>query len=91
MAPPISYYSQPKIIEKTFSFPEFAPACKKSFHSIYSFLRYSQFQSPMTRLATSIFNHADQKIFDKLLIYVNSYQQAKNQAILMIFLGDMVC
>ena len=33
----------PKIIEMTFSFPEFAPACKKSVNSINSFLRYSQF------------------------------------------------
>ena len=33
----------PKIIEITFSFLEFAPACKKSVHSIDSFLRYSQF------------------------------------------------
>ena len=33
----------PKIIEITFCFPEFAPPCKKSVHSINSFLRYSQF------------------------------------------------
>ena len=33
----------PKIIESTFSFPEFAPPCKKSFPSICSLLRYSQF------------------------------------------------
>ena len=32
---------QPKIIEITFSFPEFAPARKKSVHSITLFLRYS--------------------------------------------------
>ena len=33
----------PKIIEATFSFPEFAPACKKSVHSINLFLRYSPY------------------------------------------------
>ena len=32
-----------KIDETTFSFPDFVPACKKSFYSISSFLRYSKF------------------------------------------------
>ena len=40
---PIFDQTQPKIIEITFSFPEFASVCKKSVHSINSFLRYSQF------------------------------------------------
>ena len=35
-------HTHPKIIEINFSFPEFPPACKKSVHSINSFLRYSQ-------------------------------------------------
>ena len=52
-----------KIIEITFSFPEFAPACKKSVHSIYSFLRYHQFQSLVTRLATPNSDHAHLKTF----------------------------
>ena len=38
-----SDHTHPKISEITFSFPKFAPACKKSVHSICSFLRYSQF------------------------------------------------
>ena len=54
MTKPIFDWTQPKIIEITFSFPEPAPACKKSVHSINSFLRQSQFQSPATRLATPI-------------------------------------
>ena len=29
----------PKIIKTTFSFPEFAPTCKRLIHSIYSFLQ----------------------------------------------------
>ena len=40
---PISDQAHPKIIEITFCFPQFAPSCKESVHSINSFLRYSQF------------------------------------------------
>ena len=41
-------------------------------------------------MATSIFDQAHpQKIFDQLLIYVNLYQNAKNQAISFICSGDM--
>ena len=63
-----------KIIESTFSFPEFVPACKKSVYSICSFLRYSQFQGPMTRQAHSFLTMPTQKIFDQLLILVNLCQ-----------------
>ena len=63
MAMPISYHAHPKIIEITFDFPKFAPACKTSVQSIYSFLIYSQFQSPMTRPATLIFDQVHPKIF----------------------------
>ena len=72
----------PKIIKITFSFTEFAPACKKLVHSIYSFLKYSHFKSPITTLTW--------KFFDQLLIYVNLYQHAKNQAISFICSGDMI-
>ena len=41
MAMPISELRHSKISEIAFSFPEFAPACKKSVHSIHSFLRYT--------------------------------------------------
>ena len=41
-------WNNSKISEMNLSFPEFAPACKKSLHSIYSFLRYSQFQTGHT-------------------------------------------
>ena len=63
MAMPNFDNNQKKIIEITFNFPEFAPACKKSVHSINPFLRYSQFKSPVTRLATPISDHAHTKIF----------------------------
>ena len=87
---PISDHAHPKIIEITFSFPEFAPACKISVHSINSFLRYSQSQSPVTRLVMPILTMSIQKFFDQLLIYVKLYQHAKNQAILLICSGDVV-
>ena len=80
----------PKIIAITFSFPEFAPARKKSVHSVTSFLRYSQFRVlppgwPHASLTTST-----PKFFDQLLIYANLYQNAKNQTISLICSGDMV-
>ena len=90
MGTPNSDHAHRKIIEITFSFPEFAPACKISVHSIHSFLRYSQSQSPITRLATPIFEHAQPKFFDQLLIYANLYSHAKNQAILLICSKDIV-
>ena len=56
MTMPIFDQAHPKIIEITFCFPVFAPPCKKSFHFINSFLRYSQ-------LATPISGHAHPNIF----------------------------
>ena len=63
MATPISDQAHLQIIEITFSFPEFVLVCKISVHSIYSFLRYNQFQSPVTRLAKLIFDHVHPKTF----------------------------
>ena len=60
---PVFDQTHPIITEITFCFPEFAPPCKKSVHSINSLLRYIQFQSPVTRLATPISGHAHPKIF----------------------------
>ena len=75
-----------KIIKITFSFPEFPTARKKLVHSINLFLMYSQFYSPVTRLATSILDHTHLKKFWST--YVNLYQDAKNQSILSIYSGD---
>ena len=83
-------HAHPKIIEATFSFPEFALALKKSAYSICAFLRYNQFKSPVTRLVTPIFDHTHPKIFDQLLIYVNLHQHAKNQVISFMSFGDKV-
>ena len=55
--------AHPKTTEITFSFPEFALACKKSVHSINSFLPYSQSYNPVTRLATPISDHVHPNIF----------------------------
>ena len=79
MAMHIFHHAHPKIIEITFSFPEFASACKQPVHSIYSFLRYSPFVTMSTK-----------KILDQLLVYVNLYQHAKNQAISFIWSEDIV-
>ena len=61
IAKPIFDHAHTKIFEITSSFPEFAEACKTSVHSIYSFLRYSQCLSPVTRLLTDICDHAHPK------------------------------
>ena len=62
---------------------------QKIVHSIYSFLRYSQFLSPVNRLATPFLTLTTQKYFDQVLIYVNLYEHAQNQAISLTCFGDM--
>ena len=84
----------PKITEITFSCPEFAPACKISIHSIYSFLRYSKFPSSVNRLTMPIFNHSHAKFFwstfnlcelvstcRKSGYFIDLFQRLKNPAI----------
>ena len=68
-------HAHPKIIESTFSLPEFVPACKKIF------LKYSQFYSPVTRLAIQIFDHAHLKNFQPPFILCRFLQLPKNQLI----------
>ena len=73
-----------KVIEIFFHFPEFAPPCKNLFiPSIHSWdtanFRVLWPDWPHPFLAMPI-----QKFFDQLLIYVNLYQHAKNQAISLI-------
>ena len=79
MAMPNFDYIHPKIIEITFSFPIFAPVCKILVHSINSFLRYSQFKSPVTRLATPISDHAHPQMFwstFNLCEFVSTYKKS---------------
>ena len=58
--------------------------------SFHQFILEMQSYSPMTRLATPIFDHAHSKIFDQLLVYVNCCQNGKYQAISLICSADMV-
>ena len=62
---------------------------QKSIYSICSFLRYSQFYSPETKLSTPIFDQAQPKIFGQLLIFVNLYQHANNEGISSISSGNI--
>ena len=65
-----------RIIKVIFSFPEFVSAYEKPAQFIYSFLRCSQFSSPVTRVTTPT------SIFCKqLLIFKNLCQYFKNQVI----------
>ena len=55
-------HAYPKIIEASFSFPKFVTSSKTSIYSSYSFLRYIQFESLVTRLNTpTIFYHSHPK------------------------------
>ena len=93
MIMPIFDQAQPKIIETTFSFPEFAPSCKKFIPPIHSWdtanfrVLWPDWPHPFLTMPT-------QKKIDQLLIYVNFYQHAKNQIcsinISLICSGDMV-
>ena len=85
MAKPIFDRTHPKIIEKTFSFPKFAPACKKSVHSNTSFNTVN-FRVPWLDWLRPFLAMPIQKIFDQLLVYVNLY----HHAISLIYSGDMV-
>ena len=66
--------------------------CKKSVYSISSFiqLRYNEFQSPQTKLATSIFDHAQWKNFWSAFNFYKLYQHAKIEADSSICSGEMV-
>ena len=65
------------------SFPEFVSPFKKSIYSINSFMKYNQFKSPATRVATLIFDHIHPSIFLSTLNF--RYQYAKKQAISSLF------
>ena len=58
---------------------------QKISYSIYSFLRL-----PITRLVTTISDHAHPKIFNHLLICMNLYQHAKNQLIPKVHSWDTI-
>ena len=73
MATPIFDHTHSKIDRITFSIPEFIPTCKKSIHSIYSFLKYSQFYWPH-----QFFNIPISKGFWSTFNYINLHQHVNN-------------
>ena len=83
-------HAHPNIIESTFSFTEFVPACKNQFIPSVHFGDTVNFRIPspnwphpfLTMLTTKLFNH--------LLVCVNLCQHAKNQLIPSVHSGDTV-
>ena len=79
---------------KAKSFPEFAPACKyQLIPSTFFFVFlgfFFEMQSILESRDQSDHNMLTPKCFEQLLICVNLYQHAKNQAISLICSGDMV-
>ena len=76
--------SSSKIIESTFSFPEFAPAWKKSLYSICSFL------SSVTRPATSIFDYAHPKKFSSAFNFCDYVSACTKSVFLFVHSSDTV-
>ena len=80
MATPISDHAHPKITEITFSFLKLHQQAKYQFTPSVSWdavnfrVLWPDWPCPFLTMST-------QKIFDQLLIYVNLYKYAKNQAI----------
>ena len=61
------------------SCPEFLSPFQKSVDSIDSFMRYSQFKSPVTEVVLPVFDHIHRNIFISTLNFW--YHYAKKQAI----------
>ena len=77
------------MFQSFFNLCEIVPAWKKSVSSISCFLKYSQFYIPKTRLVTLIFDHAPTSTLNQLLIFVNLYHHAKNEAASSICSGEI--
>ena len=75
----------PKIIESTFTFPEFVQACKKTVYQ-----RQQILESGDQTGHINFWPCPPKKIFDNLLIFVNLYQHAKNQFIPSVHSSDTV-
>ena len=61
------------------SCPEFSSPFQKWVYSIDSFMRYSQFKSPVTEVGTPVFHHTHPNIFISTFNF--QYHYAKKQAI----------
>ena len=79
-------FAKPKITESTFTFPEFIPLYKKSVYFVWSFWDAVNFRVPWPDWPHPFLTMPTQKTFDQLLIFVNLYQHAKNQAISLFIL-----
>ena len=72
----------------TISYQLLAIAIKKSVYYINCFMRYSQFQSSVTRVTTPIFDQTQPNIFLSTLNFL--YQHAKKQAISSVCSRDIL-
>ena len=70
------------------SYPEVVSRFTKSIYSIDSLMRYSQFKSPVTKVATTFFVHTHLNVFLSILNYW--YQHARKQAILSLCSRDIL-
>ena len=84
LATPIFDHANLYHFQSPFNLQELVPPYKKSFISIISFMRSSQFYSPDTRSAIPIFDHP------QLLNFVNLYQCVKNEAASSICSGEIL-
>ena len=85
---PIFDHAHPTTI--TLSFLEFVSANKKSVYSINSFLSYSQFKSPMTRMATHIFPHNHPNIFQSTFNFHESVSICKKAGYFIILFYEYI-
>ena len=82
---PIFYHAHPKDFQLLFNLCENVPSCKKSVCSrdIVNFrVHKADLSNPFQKMS-------NQKIFDQLLIFVNLYQHAKNEAVSLICSGEI--
>ena len=79
----------PKNFKSSFNLCEIVPACKKLVQSVLSWDTVKfRFQRP--DWPHSFFTIPHQKLFNQLLIFVNLYQHAKNEAASLICSGEML-
>ena len=81
LATPTFDYANP-----TISYQLLAITIKKLVYTIGSFMIYSQFKSPVTRMVIPIFDHTQHNIFLSTLF---RYQHAKMQAISSLYSRDI--
>ena len=78
-----------KPLKELFAFLNFHQHAKKSVHSINSLSDTVNFRVLWPDWTHPFLTVPIPKLFDQLLIYANLYRHAKNQAISLIYSGDM--